>query len=222
MTSTTHTDDGDLQRAVQLELEWTPDVDDAGIGVAVEDGTVALSGEVDSYSERLAARHAALRVRGVNAVVDRLSVPSSLEESMTDTAVAEEVEHALRAAADVPPGVKAVIDGGDVTLMGEVDWDHERRAAKRAVQHLTGVRTVNSMITLTARPSAADAEERIRGAIRRNALVDAHTIEVVVSGTSVTLTGTVRSWAEKNQAAEAAWASPHVTEVDNRIVVHPY
>jgi len=222
MTSTTRIDDEDLQRAVQQELEWTPDVDSAGIGVAVEDGTVALSGEVDSHPERLAARHAALRVRGVNAVIDHLGLPSSPDEHMADTAVAEEVEHALRAAADVPPGVKAVIEGGDVSLMGEVDWDYERRAAKRAVQHLKGVRTVNSMITLTARPSAADAEERIRGAIRRNALVDAHTIEVAVSGTTVMLTGTVRSWAEKNQAVEAAWASPHVTEVDNRIVVRPY
>ena len=74
MTSTTRIDDEDLQRAVQQELEWTPDVDSAGIGVAVEDGTVALSGEVDSHTERLAARHAALRVRGVNAVIDHLGL----------------------------------------------------------------------------------------------------------------------------------------------------
>ncbi len=179
-------------------------------------------GEVDSHTERSAARHAALRVRGVNAVLDHLVLPSSPDEHMAVTAVAEEVEHALRAAADVPPGVKAGDRGRRRQPHGEVDWDYERRAAKRAVQHLKGVRTVNSMITLTARPSAADAEERIRGAIRRNALVDAHTIEVAVSGTSVMLTGTVRSWAEKNRPWKRPGPLRIVTEVDNRIVVRPY
>ncbi|MCE7481820.1 BON domain-containing protein [Microbacterium profundi] len=75
METTTRTD-AEVQRTVLQELQWTPDVDDAGIGVAVEDGTVALSGEVDSYSERLAAKHAALRVRGVSAVIDNLTVHS--------------------------------------------------------------------------------------------------------------------------------------------------
>ncbi|MCE7481821.1 BON domain-containing protein [Microbacterium profundi] len=78
------------------------------------------------------------------------------------------------------------------------------------------------MITLTARLSADDAEERIRSAIKRNAQLDASRVQVSIDGTTATLTGTVRSWPEKSQAAGAAWASPHVTDVDNRIVVHAY
>lgn len=66
MNTTEHIDDRDVQRAVSQELQWTPGLDDAAIGVAVTDGAVALSGEVNSYSERLTVKHAALRVRGVS------------------------------------------------------------------------------------------------------------------------------------------------------------
>lgn len=219
MKTTEPLDDRDVQRAVSQELQWTPGLDDASIGVAVKDGAVALSGEVNSYSERPAVKHAALRVRGVSTVVDDIVVRPTHGMQITDTDVAREVDHALRANANVPITVKAVIDEGEVTLMGEVEWDHQRRSAKRAVQHLRGVRNVNSLITLSARPSAADAEERIRGAILRNAAVDANAVSVAIEGTRAILTGTVRSWPEKSQAADAAWASPHVTDVDNRIEV---
>lgn len=212
-------DDREVQRAVVLELRWAPSVDDASIGVAVDEGMVTLSGQVASYSERLAATHAALRVRGVCAVVDRIAVRTPSSDAMTDVDVATHVDHALRAAADVPSSVKAVVERGEVTLLGEVDWDHQRRAARRAVQHLRGVRNVSSLITLAARPSAEDAEERIRGAIVRNAAVDANAVSVAMDGTKAALTGTVRSWPEKSQAADAAWASPHVTDVDNQIRV---
>lgn len=220
MKTTDRLEDREIQRAVLQELHWTPDVDDAGIGVAAEQGAVALSGEVHSYSERLAAKHAALRVRGVNTVIDDMVVHPTRSERITDTDVAREVDHALRAAADVPNTVKAVVDDARVTLLGEVDWDHQRRSAKRAVQHLRGVKDVSSLITLSARPSVDDAEERIRGAILRHAAVDARAISVTIDGTRAILTGTVRSWPEKSQAADAAWASPHVTDVDNRIEVH--
>ena len=214
--------DKDLQTAVQDELEWTPDVDAAGIGVAVEAGAVSLSGEVDDYSERLAAKRAALRVRGVTAVVDDLVVHPKSGWTVTETDIAKEVHRALKWASNVPETVKAEIKDHAVTLVGQVNWDFQREAARRAVQFLRGVYSVNNMITLTARPSAADAEQRIKNALTRNAQLDAKTIDATVSGNKVTLTGTVRSWAEKQQASRAAWASPHVTDVDNHIIVRAY
>ncbi|HEY9470268.1 MAG TPA: BON domain-containing protein [Propionibacteriaceae bacterium] len=214
--------DQNIQIAVQDELEWTPDVDAAGIGVAVEDGTVSLSGEVDSYAERVAAKRAALRVYGVSTVVDNLVVHPRSKGALTETDIAKEVKRALKAASNVPDTVKAEITDHAVVLTGEVNWDFQRRAAKRAVQYLHGVYSVESRLTLSARPSSADAEERIKNALIRNAQLDAKTIDVAVSGNTVTLTGAVRSWAEKQQAGQAAWASPHVTEVFNRIVVRAY
>ncbi|MES1169155.1 MAG: BON domain-containing protein, partial [Leifsonia sp.] len=211
--------DQDIQTAVRDELEWTPDVDASGIGVAVADGTVSLSGEVADYSERVAATRAALRVRGVTAVVDDLAVHPRSGFVVTETDIAKEVERALKWASNVPDTVKAEIKDHTVTLTGSVNWDFERQAAKRAVQYLRGVYTVNNLITLTARPSALDTEERIMKALTRNAQIDANSIGATVTGSKVTLTGTVHSWAEKQQAGQAAWASPHVTDVDNRILV---
>ncbi|WP_407361163.1 BON domain-containing protein [Microbacterium sp. LBN7] len=211
--------DLDVQILVIDELEWTPDVDAARIGVAVADGTVTLSGEVDTYAERLAAKRATRRVRGVRTIVDDIRVHPRSANPVTETDIAKEVNRALARTANVPDAVQAEIDGHNVTLTGEVDWDYQRTAAKRAVQYLRGVYTVNSMITLKARPSAADTEERIRKALVRNAQLEGHGIHVRAEGDKVVLTGTVKSWAERRQAANTAWASPHVTDVDNRIEV---
>ena len=216
--------DHQIQIAVQDEIEWTPDVDAAGIGVAIENGTVSLFGEVDSYAERLAAKRAALRVRGVTTLVDNLVVRPKFSWSVTDTDIARDVAHALDVASNVPETVKAEIKDHDVTLSGQVSWDFQRQAAVRAVQYLRGVRSVHNTMTLTERPvpNASEAAERIRNALTRNAMLDASAIEVKVAGNKVTLTGTVQSWAEKNQAGQAAWASPQVTGVDNRIAVLGY
>lgn len=213
--------DQDIQDAVQDELEWTPDVDAAGIGVAVADGAVTISGQVAEYSERLAAERAALRVNGVTALVDDLVVHPKDAWPVSDVDVAQEVERALKWASNVPDTVKAKIVDHRVTLTGEVDWDFERRAAARAVQYLRGVSAVENAITLSARPSAADTEAEIRSALVRNAQLDADGIEVTVSGNRVVLTGHVRSWAEKEQADRSAWSSPHVADVDDRLVVRP-
>lgn len=212
--------DHDIQRSVQDELDWAPDVDAASIGVAVDDGSVTLSGEVPDLAGRIAAERAAFRVRGVTAVIDHLSVPSTSAWPVDEVEIAKRVDHALQAASDVPDAVKAVVHEHRVTLSGAVQWDYERRAAKRAVQYLRGVLYVDDQITLVDRPSAADAGERIMHAIVRNALIDAGNVQVAVLGNQVTLTGRVRSTAERRQANLAAWSSPHVTEVDDRIVVH--
>ncbi|MEN2740323.1 BON domain-containing protein [Microbacterium sp. X-17] len=214
--------DAVVRDRVEEELDWTPDVGSEHIGIAVKEGTVALSGEVETYAEKLAAKRAALRVRGVRAVIDDLTVESKAAWPMSEVDIAKEVEHALEMAANVPDTVKATIDGHHITLTGHVAWDFQRHAAMRAVQYLRGVSSVTDLTTLTARASAADAETRIRDALTRNAQLDASTIDATVSGNKVVLTGQVRSWAEKRQAGEAAWASPHVTEVDNRIVVQGY
>lgn len=159
--------DQDIQTAVQDELDWTSEVDAAAIGVAVDGGVVALSGQVEHYSARIAAKHAALRVHGVTAIMDNVSVHPSWNSSVTETDIAKEVEHALTWASNVPDTVKPEIEGHDVTLTGPVTWDLQRRAAQHVVQHLKGVQYVNNLVTLTPRVSAPDTEERIRDAITR-------------------------------------------------------
>lgn len=219
MTAVLSKADHDIHVAVSDELAWTPELaGSATVGVGVEKGIVTLYGHVENNVQRIAAKRAASQVRGVRAVVDDIEVTSSVWD-YTEADVAGAVQNALHWASDVPPGIHAELHKGVVTLTGEVQWNHQRRAAQRAIERVTGVDAVDNRITLAGRPSGADTRERIQHALVRNAIIDANGIDVEVDGTTIILRGSVRTWLEKAQAARTAWASPHVTEVDNRLIV---
>jgi osmotically-inducible protein OsmY len=64
-------------------------------------------------------------------------------------------------------------------------------------------------------------KDRIAGALIRSALVDARAITVTATDSRVVLTGTVRSWAERQEVEQVAWSAPGVTQVENRVTVRP-
>ncbi|MDQ2852024.1 BON domain-containing protein [Dermatophilaceae bacterium Sec6.4] len=207
-----------IQESVREELAWTPDVDDAGIGVAVRDGVVALSGEVDDYAQRLAANQAAFRTSGVTTVVDDLEIhPASYAWTVTETDIAKNVQDVIDESIQPPNSVRATVQNHTVVLKGVVRWNYQREAARSAVERIKGVVLVVNDITLSSRPSAADTEGNIRKALIRSATVDGNRVHVTVSGNTATLSGHVRSYIERTEAETAAWASPHVTHVTNNI-----
>lgn len=214
-----HRKDHALQQTVEDELDWAQDVDSTRVGVEVDKGVVTLSGDVESFAQRRAALHAALRVRGTVAVVDDMRVHPRNGWVVTETDLAKEVERALRRDVEIPTTVKAAVTGHDVLLTGEVDWQFQREASLRAVQYLRGVGSVTNDITLSARPAADEAAARIKAAFVRSARLDADAIHVTANGTTVTLTGEVPSWAARVEASKAAWASPHVAKVENRLMI---
>ena len=79
---------------------------------------------------------------------------------------------------------------------------------------------IQNRITLTTAPADHDIGTGIRSAFRRNSRLDASglSVETVVGGT-VILAGTVKSWAEHDEAIAAVWSAPGVTAVDDLIVV---
>jgi osmotically-inducible protein OsmY len=214
--------DEDIQRDVLEELKWDSRVQVNEIGVVVKDGIVTLTGWVDSYMKKLAAEAAAHRVHGVKAVANDIEVrlPGSAER--TDADLAKAVLDALRWDAAIPTDkIDVTVSHGWVTLKGEVEFGFEKRDAERAVQRLSGVKGVTNLITVRPHPLPTDLKQNIEKALIRNAETDAQHITVEVEGSKVILRGTVRSYAEKKAAEETAWASPGVTEVENRIVVSP-
>lgn len=216
--------DNDIKRDVEDELRWEPNVDPTDIAVAVKNGVVTLTGFVRSYAEKFTAERAVKRVAEVVGVANDLEVRLPQTDERPDPEIAREVVANLKIW--LPSSwehIKAVVKNGWMTLEGEVEWNYQRDYAERAVRWIKGVKGVSNLIRLQPRvePKPVEIKQKIEEAFRRSALVDANRITVETHGGDVVLRGTVRSWAEREEAERAAWLAPGVTRVDNRIAVSP-
>ncbi len=210
----------ELQRRVLDELEWEPAVKAAHIGVAVTDGVVTLTGNVESYIEKVAAERAAKRMGGVQVVANDLEVRPSVPLRRNDTEIGRAVSEALEWDVRVPHDkIKARVADGAVTLEGAVPFQYQRAAAESAIRRLSGVKAVYNMIGIQPTVAPAEVKSRIEAAFRRSAEIDAGNIQVDVTDSKVVLRGNVRSWTEREEAERAAWSAPGVRNVEDELKV---
>lgn len=205
--------------AVVRQLEWDPEVDASAVGVAATNGTVSLTGYIDTYAGKLAAERAAKRVHGVRAVANDVEVRLKLER--TDTDIAIDAVHALELHGRVPETVQAAVRHGHITLTGTASGLLQKRNAEDAVRHIRGVRSVVNHIAVTPASVVRDVRRRIVQALHENADVDARQITVTVDGDTARLDGTASTWLQRESAERAAANAPGIAHVDNRIVVEP-
>ncbi len=223
-----------IEQAVRDAMVYDPRVSSYNVQVAVEDGTVTLTGDVPSVEARRAAAQTARNAIGVYRVRNWIDV---LAPAMTDESIAE----AARAALERDPYVNrfevdvAVYDG-EVSLSGTVDSTYEKMQAENAVASVAGATDVNNYLTvrdespppITYDPYVDDFDfygydwfgyeapgisdiredwqiaEQIRDELWWSPFVDSDEVTVSVDDGVATLTGTVDTWSERQAAAENA------------------
>jgi osmotically-inducible protein OsmY len=214
--------DSDIKRDVEDELRWDPDIDATDIAVNVHNGVVTLAGFVRSYVQKYEAEADAKRVAGVLAVANDIEVRLPEIDERPDPEIARDA--VARIKSELPYSwekIRAVVKNGWLTLEGEVEWNYQRERAKQAVRRARGVKGVVNNIEVKPQVAPMEIRRKIEEALRRAAEIDASRITVETSGGQVILRGTVRSWAERQEAERAAWSAPGVARVDNRIIVSP-
>lgn len=212
--------DTQLRKIILEQLEYEPSIDAADIGVAVEDGTVTLTGHVRSYTEKRTAEDIVKRVKGVHAIAEEIEVRPVGAHITADDEIAKRAAEALRWHYSVPEdAVQVRVENGFLTLSGCVKWHYQKKAAENAVHDLVGVRGLTNLIDIVPEVTASDIRKRIENAFRRDAELEARQIIIDVTDRTVTLRGHVRNWAERQAAERAAWAAPGVSAVIDHISV---
>lgn len=208
-----------LRAAVMTQLDWEPEVIATEIGVGVSEGIITLTGFVDNYAEKLAAERTVSGVPGVRGIANDIQVRAS---QLTDTEIAKNAVHALESNVKVPADQLTVtVQDGLATLRGTVNWAFQKEAAAASIRDLLGIQEVFNEIEIEPAATPLEVEEEIAAALGRSTLFGEHRIQIEAEGAMVTLSGHVRSMAERAEAERIAWAAAGVTRVNNRLIVTP-
>ncbi len=139
----------------------------------------------------------------------------------------EQIVGAVKAGLRLDKGVEAPrvdvsVANGIITLTGTVDNPLSRKRACSRARRVKGVRGVVNRIRVVPQPLPnADLANAVIIALREDPAVDQYQVAVVAEDGTVTLQGTVDSWAEKELAGTIASSIKGVRAAENRIYVHP-
>lgn len=214
--------DDEIKRNVEDELRWAPELQADNIAVTVKDGVVTLAGFVRSYLDKFVAERVVKRVAGVAGIANDIEVRLPTIDERPDPEIARDAVAAIKSQLPaLADQIKVIVKGGEITLEGDVPWHYQKDAAENAVRRIRGVKNVHNLIRLSPIVDPSELKQKIQEAFKRNAELDAENITVEADRSGVTLKGSVRSWAEREEAERVAWSAPGITKVKNEIVVKP-
>lgn len=212
--------DEQLKQDVQDELAWTASIPDSGIIVSASEGVVTLGGHVPAYADKIAAERAVKSIAGVRAVANDIDVKPQIAGQRADSEIAEAVLSALQSNVSVPADrITVVVRDGWITLEGGVPLWHQKSAAEATLHSLWGIKGITNAIKVEPEVSTGNVRGKIQSAFQRHAAIDAKNVKIEVLEGTVTLSGEVHSWHEKDDAETAAWSAPGVKHVKNNLSV---
>nr|WP_315250661.1 BON domain-containing protein [uncultured Flavobacterium sp.] len=213
----------ELQKNVVAAINWEPLLQAAEIGVMTNNGTVTLTGSVNTYAKKAEAEQAAKNVAGVRTVLEDIKVVCNTKDKKTDAEITTAIENAFMWHWDIPSEkITAIVENGWVFLSGELEWNYQKEATRNALCNLIGITGITNNISIIAASKDIIKKKDIEIAIERNCSIKNKDIGVYVFDNIVTLKGHVDSWCQKNEAERIAWNAPGVKQVQNDLYVDFY
>ena len=209
-----------LQRVRKNAIQSEPILPASEIGFPAKDGNVSLSGVEDSYARKPQTEHAAQKAIGEKGLVKKTEVKFHSLLTKTDAGKANQSLKTLKNSSSVPED-KVTIEVEKVrgSMKGEFRMIYQKESAKQQLHYLSGLRGIINALKIKLRLENACERKDIEAALVRSLSLDTSDIIVTVSGTTVTLTGTVNSWYQKEEAGRIASTTPGIWQVKNELAV---
>jgi osmotically-inducible protein OsmY len=139
--------DTDIAHAVVNALRWDIQVPDDRIKATIEEGWIALEGEVEWQYQKWAAEGAVRNLTGVKGVTNLIAVKP---RTTSTHEVGQKIKDSMRRHAERDADrITIEAKDGRVTLRGTVSSFAERQDAERAAWQAPGVTNVDDMIAVT-------------------------------------------------------------------------
>lgn len=174
-------------------------------------------------------RQAAPQVRAMSAQ-SASAYKSPKPDDRYPSALSREIRHQIQVLPfySVFDSINFTLEGGKVTLTGQVVRRTLKEHAEAAVRSIEGVTVVvNQIEVLPVSPSDDDLRDAVYRAVyedptlARYAIVNIPPVHIIVKDRNVALEGSVESASEKALAATRASSVANVRSVKNNLMVHP-
>lgn len=210
----------DIKKTIKEQFTWDGRIVDDNINIDIKDGTVKLSGEVPTYSSRLAAEEDALSVIGVTRVENNLKVKYPEPDTFSDDQIKSAIEDMLKLDHRIDPKeINITVENGVVSFSGSVDAYWKKDVIVEYAYRMKGV--VDIVDDMTVKPHSKITDQAIaadiKDALRRNGFYGTDEIRVNVNKGEVTLSGTVPSYISRMKAREITFYTTGVRNVIDEI-----
>lgn len=198
--------DETIANTIKTQLVSAADVRADSITVDVKQGVATISGTTSNLLAKRRATEIARSTLGVLSVVNNLRITTE----RSDEALQQDLYAALRSdPATENWEVNVTVNNGLVRLSGSVDSWQEKNLTETVIAGVKGVENIENMIQVT--PAVGRSAGDIKAEIKSNLMYDSqirdNRINVEVDSSTVSLSGTVGSVAEKQRAIENCYVT---------------